>query len=129
MRKKAIQSFRLRLHSGLRQSGRACGPAFYGTVETVPFRFLRAEEQLERATVFPHLKIDMWGIRFLLILRVNAARRSSFYETETYFLCANRACESIARAEKQFNTVRFLFNYEAGDHILMIEVVKLHGHD
>jgi hypothetical protein len=35
------QSFRLRLHSGLRQSGDAFGVAFYGTAEAVPFR--RAE--------------------------------------------------------------------------------------
>ena len=37
--KKAIdQSFRLRLHSSLRQSGDAFGVAFYGTAEAVPFR-------------------------------------------------------------------------------------------
>jgi hypothetical protein len=32
------QSFRLRLHSGLRQSGGAFGVVFYGTAEAVPFR-------------------------------------------------------------------------------------------
>ena len=31
-------SFRLRLHSGLRQSGGAYGAAFCGTAEAVPFR-------------------------------------------------------------------------------------------
>jgi hypothetical protein len=36
--KKAIQSLRLRLHSGLRQSGAGLRPGFYGTVGTVPFR-------------------------------------------------------------------------------------------
>jgi hypothetical protein len=36
--KKAIQSFRLRLHSGLRQSGSAFGVVFYGTADAAPFR-------------------------------------------------------------------------------------------
>jgi hypothetical protein len=34
--KKAIQSFRLRLHSGLRQSGRRLRRGFVGTAEAVP---------------------------------------------------------------------------------------------
>jgi len=36
MRKKAILSLRLRLRSGLRQSGSACGAAFYGRVGNPP---------------------------------------------------------------------------------------------
>ncbi len=38
-RRKADWSLRLRLHSGLRQSGRAFGPAVYGPAEAVPFRW------------------------------------------------------------------------------------------
>jgi hypothetical protein len=34
--KKAIQSYRLRLHSGLRQSGRRLRRCFLGTAEAVP---------------------------------------------------------------------------------------------
>jgi hypothetical protein len=38
--KSAIQSLRLRLHSGLRQSCRAFGPVVYGTAEACPFEVL-----------------------------------------------------------------------------------------
>jgi hypothetical protein len=37
--RKAIQSLRLRLHSGLRQSGGVCDAAIIGTPEGVPFLF------------------------------------------------------------------------------------------
>ena len=36
-------SFRLRLHSGPRQSGSAFGALFYGPAEAVPFRFVAGE--------------------------------------------------------------------------------------
>jgi hypothetical protein len=38
-RKKAIFSFRLRLHSGLRQSGSACGAVFIVTAKAVTYLF------------------------------------------------------------------------------------------
>jgi hypothetical protein len=44
--KKAIWSLRLRLHSGLRQQGRAFGPVVYGPAEAVPFRVVALEELL-----------------------------------------------------------------------------------
>ena len=39
--RKAIQSLRLRLHSGLRQSGGVCDAAVFGTAEAVPLRGFR----------------------------------------------------------------------------------------
>jgi hypothetical protein len=63
--KKAIQSLRLRLYSGLRQSGSAFGLASFGTPEGVPFRFVGLyslgigsvvkEDVADAGSVFPDL--------------------------------------------------------------------------
>jgi hypothetical protein len=55
--RKADQSFRLRLHSGLRQCGSACGAAFIGVAKATPYQSGPAE-----AGPFRGLAVDA-GVR------------------------------------------------------------------
>jgi hypothetical protein len=61
--KKAIQSLRLRLRFSLRQSGKGLWSGFYGTVETVPFRFRVSTNCLHSSTLLQdQLDLQVEGI-------------------------------------------------------------------
>jgi len=62
----AGRSFRLRLHSGLRQRGSVFDAVVYGTAEAMPFRLSLAWRLMAGGSpANPHLKGEMWGTRLV----------------------------------------------------------------